>query len=81
VLAEHPFDRHRVRLMLGQPPADPGFKGKQPGRDVVPGRGAQDVGCDQDRRPPGHPVDHPEPAPGQPGIDAEHPHASPSWPC
>ena len=42
---------------------------------------AHDADVDQHRVRPGATVDHADPAPGQPGIDAQHPHRQPPRSC
>ena len=73
VLAEYPLHRHRVRLVLGDPALDLDLDRQQPGRDVLVRPGADDAHGDQRRRPSGHPVDHPEPAPRESRVHAQYP--------
>jgi len=73
LLAEDPFHGYRVGLARVQPALDLGLDGQQPRRDVIGGRRPDHPDPHQGQRPPGRAIHHPDAAPGQPGIDAEHP--------
>jgi hypothetical protein len=74
VLAEHPLDRHHVRLVVVQPAFHLVGQPQQADRQVVLGRRAHHADRDRPHAAPGPPVHHAEAAPGEPRVDAEHPH-------
>ena len=74
-LAEHPLDGHHVRpVPLRSTPRRRSPISAQPALDRQVGRGAHDVDGHAADRPAAAAVDHAEAAPGQPRVDAEHPH-------
>jgi hypothetical protein len=76
VLAENPFDGDRIGLVPVQPLADLLIKYQQPAADVGAWRRPDD-GCARQPKWHARPAfDHSKAAPGQAGIDPEHPHAA-----
>src|SRR5207248_7882721 len=75
VLGEHPLDRDRGWLVLVQPALDLVGHGEQAGGQVGVGRRPHHVDGDTADGPAPAAVDHPQAAPGQTGVDPEHPHA------
>jgi hypothetical protein len=73
LLAEHPLHGHRVGPARVQPGLDLGLDREQPGRDVLVGRRPDDPDPDHGQRPARCALDHADAAPGQPGIDPQHP--------
>ena len=75
VLAEDPLDGDRVRAVLGDQRGQRAVEGSSRCGQVGVRVGADHVDRDQPAGPAGHTLDHADAAPGQPRVDAEHPHA------
>ena len=77
VLAEDPLDRDRVGCVRVEPLLETDLEQAQPLGDRQLGAGAYDAHVDQRQRATDRAVDHADAAPGQPGVDPQHAHASP----
>jgi hypothetical protein len=77
VLGEHSFNSDRGRPVAGNPVFDHLFNSQQAARHIVLGRRTDDIDGDQQRLSAGDAVDDTQPAPGQAGVDTQHPHAFP----
>ena len=74
VLAEDPLHRDRVGPTSSSHCSMPASIADQPGAELVVGAGADHSDGHQAQRRAGPPLDGAEAAPGQPWIDAHHPH-------
>ena len=71
---EDPLDRDRVGPVLLDPGVDALLDGHQPLGHGERGRRTDDVDVDQPQRPADVALDDAHAHPGQPGVDAQHPH-------
>ncbi|GAB3360472.1 hypothetical protein GCM10027452_25600 [Micromonospora halotolerans] len=78
VLTEDPLDGHGVGAVLGDQVGERAVQVQQAQRQVVAGVGVDHVVGDQGAGTARHALDHADPAPGQPRVDAQHAHAASS---
>ena len=77
VLSKHTFNGDRGRPVAGNPVFDHLLERQQATCDIVLRRRTDDIDGDQQRLPARDAIDDAQPAPGQAGVDTQHPHAFP----